>query len=373
MHTVAYEYVPLSFLFSSGLLRLLIKSAPYMGLVDRPDERKVHEGAIPVVGGLAVSATLLVMLTIAYGSTYWDLLAGTTVLTLLGVVDDRRGLKATTKLLVQALLVSALFGAGQMQISNLGDLFGTGHRIELELLALPFTVFAVVGVINAVNMIDGADGLAGGVVFISIAWFLVASMLASGQVSVALFGTMLAAIAGFLAFNMRSPWRRRAACFLGDAGSLALGFALAWIAVELTQEQSARRIPAVVALWVVGLPIMDTLSLMLRRLAKGRSPVSADRDHLHHILLRAGYSHGQMVAILLLISAIFGAVGVIGHYAGLSDATLFYSYLALAFAYHQAMMHAWRLAVLLRRNAQPAENPPAASQPVHAENPVRER
>jgi UDP-GlcNAc:undecaprenyl-phosphate GlcNAc-1-phosphate transferase len=187
---------------------------------------------------------------------------------------------------------------------------------------MPLTIIAIVGLINAFNMIDGIDGLAGSLSVIALLWFAVAAGLVGlrGELLVALL--MAFCVLGFLAFNLRHHWRRRACVFLGDAGSMMLGAVLAFLAIALSQHNGGDALPPVTALWICAVPIIDTGSLIVRRLAAGVSPFSSDRQHLHHLMIDAGLSVNQVVTILSITSAVCGGIGVFGWLLGLADAAM---------------------------------------------------
>ncbi|MGZ5584539.1 MAG: MraY family glycosyltransferase, partial [Usitatibacter sp.] len=160
------------------------------------------------------------------------------------------------------------------------------------------------------------------------------------------------AIAGFLLFNLRFPGQRQARVFLGDAGSLMIGFALGWFAIDLTQGEG-RTFPPIAALWVLLLPIADCVSLMTRRLRSRRSPFVADSHHIHHYLLARGFTHGQTLATLVAMSALFGAVGYFAWRIGVPEPVLFWIFFVGFFTYHFWIQNAWK--------ALEASNPAAAA------------
>ena len=317
------------------------------GLVDAPDHRKRHAEATPLVGGLAIFGGMLAAALTVEGLLVKrdELLVGLGLLLLTGMIDDRGGLPPRTRLLIQVLAAMIMVLLGDVRLDHLGNLFGTGD-IHLGIWSVPLTVFAVVGVINAINMIDGADGLAGGIALIVLVIFFSFSYTADNTQGMLLM-LLSFGIAGFMAFNMRSPWRSRASVFLGDAGSMMLGFALAWYAVELAAVRQV--MTPITAVWILGIPLMDTVSLMIRRMLKGRSPFSADRDHLHHILQRAGYTHGQSVALICLLSLLMAVLGVLGWGFGVPEYVMFYAFMILFGLYFYGMLHAWKLMKLIRR------------------------
>lgn len=339
-----FPYIFSTFLVTLLLVQMLRKAAPQIGLVDKPGGRKHHKQAIPVVGGLAmfIGFTLAIWALGQPLQDHYGLLAGMALLVVVGMLDDRYDVSARSRLLVQIAAVVLMISHGDVALYQLGNLLGHGD-IQLHRWTVPFTIFVVVGIINAFNMADGTDGLAGGLSLISAVWLIIVALLSGAYPeTVMLLLVLVAAIMGFLHFNLRHPWRKRAVVFMGDAGSMMLGFVLAWFAIELCQGERPAMSP-ITAAWILGLPMLDTVCIMLRRILKGRSPFAADREHLHHILLLAGYSDAKTVAILLRASAGLGAVGVAGLLLGVPDVVMFYAFVGLFGLYCFAMSHAWNL------------------------------
>jgi UDP-GlcNAc:undecaprenyl-phosphate GlcNAc-1-phosphate transferase len=319
----------------------LARIAPRIGLVDRPGGRKDHALPVPVIGGLALVATLLVG-EFAFGRAAIppSFLAAAIILVAISVWDDWKELHHLPRFVGQAVAVLVMVYAGGVQLASVGDLLGW-RPIGLGFLGVPLTVFAVVGVINAVNMIDGMDGLAGSLALVALGWYGVAATLTGDAGLAALAWFLCGGLAGFLVFNLRLPWQPKARVFLGDAGSTLLGFALAWFAIDLSQG-SGPAMPPIAALWVVLLPLADTVSLIARRRSRGRSPFHADREHIHHFLLARGLSVNATLLVLVGVSAVFGAVGVLGWRAGVPEPVLFWAFFFLFFGYHYAIKAAWR-------------------------------
>jgi UDP-GlcNAc:undecaprenyl-phosphate GlcNAc-1-phosphate transferase len=209
-----------------------------------------------------------------------------------------------------------------------------------------------VGVVNSINMMDGMDGLGGSISLIAFAWYAAVAALSGLDVQFMTALSFCGAIAGFLIFNLRFPWQAHARVFLGDAGSLMIGFALGWFAIDLTQGHE-RTFPPIAALWVVLLPLADCVSLMTRRLRARKSPFAADRQHIHHYLLARGFSHSQTLGILVAFSTLFGAVGFTGWRLGVPEPYLFWPFFFLYFGYHFAIKRAWK-ALDASRNEVPA-------------------
>ncbi|MDG4597929.1 MAG: MraY family glycosyltransferase [Candidatus Contendobacter sp.] len=352
------------------LIALLIRPARSWGWVDRPAGRKHHPTPVPLVGGVAmcIAYGLGLLALPARPEACQALLIAMVLLTLIGLYDDLRAARPTIRFVFQggAVLIMAL--GGGVTLDNLGDLFGLGNVTLPKGVALLFTVFCVVGVINAFNMIDGLDGLAGGLALIAAGWLIVllrnAPLAHAGDHNALL--ALIMVIAGFLCFNLRHRWRSRASVFMGDAGSTMLGFVLAWFLVHLSQGQEAVMRP-MTAVWLLALPLMDTISVMIRRACIGHNPFVADRRHLHHLLLSVGLSDGRATALLLIAALLVGAVGVVAYELGVPEYYQFYAFLALFGLYHGLTTHFWRrysqpVAPLAETGAtKPREVPRAAS------------
>jgi UDP-GlcNAc:undecaprenyl-phosphate/decaprenyl-phosphate GlcNAc-1-phosphate transferase len=325
---------------SAGAVLVLARFAPALGLLDVPSGRKTHVGAVPLVGGIAIFAALLVGAFLSgVASSIGYFLLALSIIVAVGYWDDVAEISPRLKLAIQIGASSLMIWGAGVQLHSVGDLLGW-RPLGLSVLAIPMTVFAVVGVVNAVNMMDGLDGLGGSVAVVAFAWY---ALIAAESGLATQFATALmlcGAIAGFLMFNLRFSWQPRARVFLGDAGSLMIGFALGWFAVELTQG-FGRTFPPIAALWVLLLPLADCVSLMARRLRAGKSPFVGDAHHIHHYLLRRGFSHGQTVALLVAASAAFGAVGYFGWKLRVPEPVLFWPFFFGFFWYHAWIQRAW--------------------------------
>ena len=325
MSRVALQTLLLAAGVAWTLTPLVILLAHWLGAVDQPGPRKIHQRPIPRIGGVSVFAGFVSALAYAAYATgfvdqlpskslYWGTVAAAaTTLFLLGLVDDLWGLSFRWKFAVQ-IVIATIVWLGGFRIEILSYPFGQGS-LDLGALSLPVTILWVVGITNAMNLIDGLDGLAVGTALISTTTVAVIAyyrgQVAVAAVSIALVGSLL----GFLRYNF-SPAR----IFLGDSGSMLLGFTLA-----VTSIHGSQKGPTVVAvlapLLVLGLPILDTTLAVLRRLYRlGRDGVGSDQgvhsfvlrnasrlfipdqDHLHHRLLDVGLS--QRAAVLVLYSVV---------------------------------------------------------------------
>src|SRR5690606_22050848 len=250
-----------------------------------------------------------------------------------GVWDDRFGMRARRKFAAQALIVATALALDGDLLHSLGELL-PGLDVRMAILALPFSVFAVLGLINATNMLDGLDGLAGKVVLVAFGWLAVCMALIGGSARLTGILAIVGAVSVFLMFNARMPGRARAHLFMGDTGSMLLGYLLAWTAIDATQRSIA--VPPITVLWICGLPILDTLAVSAERLLDGRSALAAGRDHLHHLLRARGRSVGEVALIEAGIGAATGLVGVAGWQLGMPDWLMFTLFVMVGLGYHQA-------------------------------------
>ncbi len=326
---------------SAAAVLALARVAPVLGLLDVPGGRKAHGRPVPLVGGIAIFAALLFCASSAglLGSFAWFLLALSLVLAI-GVWDDVAEVSPSAKLAVQVAACAVMIWGEGMEIHAVGDLFGW-RPIGLWVFAAPMTVVSVVGVMNSMNMMDGIDGLAGSIALVAFGWYAAIAWQSGLTLELQTAVMLCGAMGGFLLFNVRTPRRPHAHVFLGDAGSLTSGFALAWFAIDLTQGPE-RSLPPIAALWVVLLPLADCVSVMARRLGEGRNPFDGDRYHLHHYLLARGYGEPRVLATLVGISALFGAVGFAGWRLEVPEPVLFWPFFFGFFAYHAWIQRAWK-------------------------------
>ena len=279
---------------TAALIPVLVHWAPTIGLTDAPGPRKVHSIPVPRVGGLAMAVGLLLptLLTVELTPSIRGLLLGLVVLLVFGLWDDRVTLGYRTKFAGQVLAAGLCMIVGNVHIGTLM----IGSVIVLPQAVSIFITFVfLIGITNAVNLADGLDGLAGGLVLLCLcAIALFAAM--SGNSTVAETALIEAgAVLGFLRFNTHP-----ARIFMGDSGSQMLGFSVGALALLATQGE-ASPLSAALPLLLLGIPIMDTLTVMLTRIRAGRSPFSADSNHLHHRLLALGFAHREAVLLIYLM------------------------------------------------------------------------
>ena len=344
---------------------LLMPVAYRLNLLDFPAGRKDHARPTPITGGLAMSIGVLVASWFTLEQMNLQFLAfclGAGLLIGVGLLDDRFDLPWQVRICAQVAAATIMATMGEVRVEHLGSVFGLGD-ISLGPLSAPFTVFATVGLINAINMIDGADGLAGSLVLIALLMLVGVSLSADNTVLAQRMAIMVGAVAAFLWFNLRFPWRPQASVFMGNAGSAFLGFVIAWACFRLTQNPRYPVSP-VLALWLIPVPVIDTLALMMRRLRQGRSPFLADHGHIHHLFRQAGLRPMQKVMILCAFSLGCGLAAMLALRLNVPEPLLLAVFVALCVGWYWLGLDRARVVRLISRLGGHACPPEEASVPM---------
>jgi UDP-GlcNAc:undecaprenyl-phosphate/decaprenyl-phosphate GlcNAc-1-phosphate transferase len=323
-------FMLVAFLASALICRLFEDVAVRIGLADAPGGRKHHEGTIALTGGLAIyiGFTLAALGSELVTGPTLALIVAAGVLVVGGAADDMHDITPRSKFMLQ--LIAALFMTSwaAVYVSHLGNLFGFGP-VTLYNWAIPFSVVCALGVMNAVNMLDGLDGAAGGTSLVASAWFAYAAISQGLGTRALLLLLLCAAIAGFLVWNLRMPpLRNQARVFMGDAGSLMLGFALCWFSIDVTQGEG-RSMPPIASVWILAVPLLDMARVMFLRMRRRADMFDADRQHLHHLLLARGLTHHHAALAMIGLSVLAGAIGVGGWKLGVPDMVLTYLFFAV--------------------------------------------
>ena len=300
-----------AFAFSFASTPLVYRLAFKIGAIDVPkDGRRMHKHPIPRLGGLAIIFGFMVAICCVGQMTRarCAILVGAGIIAVMGVVDDCKNLDAKLKFVIQiiAALIVIIGGNIRITVFTNPNIFSDNPYLVLPVWLSGFvTVIWIVFITNAVNFIDGLDGLAAGVsAIMSVSLVFIAVRV--GEYSVAIVGlALMGACFGFLPFNFNP-----AKIFMGDTGSTFLGFILASLSIQGVFKSYAI-ISFAVPLLILGLPLFDALFAMIRRIYHGKSPMTADRGHLHHRLIDMGFSQKQTVFILYAISGVLGITAVI--------------------------------------------------------------
>ncbi len=318
-----------SFFVTTASLFVLKPVANRVGLMDHPGGRKTHDNPTPLIGGIGiyVGVVFITLFNPSVLAEYGDLLAISLIVLVLGAIDDYKHMPVGIRMGGQAAAATLMYFAAGNQLTSFGNLFGFGD-INLGIMSFPVTVFATVGVINAINMSDGVDGLSGGMVTIALSFLGIVAWQSGNETILIFIAVLLCALLAFLALNFRLPWRKPALVYLGDSGSTFLGFVLAWPMIESTQGEDQMMLP-VMALWFLAVPLMDTISLLIKRPLQNKSPFHPGRDHLHHILLNLNFSMKRVVFSLYLTAIILGLIGIILYSQLLTESFFFLIFLLL--------------------------------------------
>jgi UDP-GlcNAc:undecaprenyl-phosphate GlcNAc-1-phosphate transferase len=306
---------------SMALIPLMVRIAPKVGMVDRPDPRKVHAKPIPRAGGVGIvlGALVPIFLWLPMDTLMNAYLFGAIVLLVFGVWDDICELGHYTKFIGQFLAVVAVVYHGELYVTHLPFM---GLDTIPASFGMPFTVFAMIGVINALNHSDGLDGLAGGMSLLSLASMSYLAFISDGSTVVFIACATLGGVFGFLRFNTHP-----ARVFMGDGGSQFLGFTMAFLVVYLVERVNPAFSPALPAL-LLGLPVIDILAVFAQRAYHRMNWFRASRNHIHHRLLQLGFDHYEAVVIGYSIQAVFVISALFLSYE--SDALILAIYLAVA-------------------------------------------
>ncbi len=315
------EYINIIMIFSiafvvSFFMTPFVKNlAVKLNAIDVPkDERRVHKKPIPRLGGLAILAGFIMALiyyfimvgldSVVFDSKIVGLLLGIIIIEVAGIWDDIKPIRAWTKLGFQILAAAVVVGFG-VRVEFLTNPFVENGIFDLGICSIPLTMLWIVGITNAINFIDGLDGLAAGVATISSLSLLFIAIYLNQPQTIVLATGLAGATMGFLPFNFNP-----AKIFMGETGSAFLGFTLGTISI-MGLVKSYTAIAIVVPLVVLGLPVFDTAFAIIRRVLSGKSPMQADRGHLHHRLVDSGLSQRQSVVILYIVSAFLGLAGIV--------------------------------------------------------------
>ena len=316
----------IAYLLGVFIVPIVIYFSDKAGLVDVPNERKIHHGKISRLGGVAIwISIMLTFLSLVLLSKYPSgqglsgIIAGGSLMFLLGLVDDIYCLDAKFKLFIQIAIATVVILLG-VRIESIYTPFSS--PVELGFWSYPITLLWIVGISNAINFIDGIDGLAGSVVTISSFAIGIISMVVSpaSPISALVAFILLGAMLSFLAYNYNP-----AKIFMGDSGALFAGFLLATISI--TGVMKVATLSILLPFVVLAVPIIDITYASLRRICKGQSPFVADAEHIHHKLLHAGFSQKKTVVILTSVAILAGGLACL--FAS-HNAIKYYFYLTIA-------------------------------------------
>ena len=333
-----------AFVITFVIIKTLKPIACAIGLVDKPGGRKTHMGAVPLVGGIAIFGGVFVSAYLFINQPPFVRLfmLGGGFLVFMGALDDRYDLSARFRLVGQFLVASIFVYGLEINFNSFGNLVGMGD-IRVGWLGFPLAILSIIGAINAFNMLDGMDGLVGSIGLVSFIG-LIYLLGASGNMTLSLLCMAFAgALAAFLVFNLwgGKPFIKSSKIFMGDAGSMFIGLSLGVLLIYASQLEPIAFQP-VTAMWFVLLPMTDMVTIVYRRLKRGRSPMAPDRTHIHHVLMRAGFSGRQTLLIMVLCQGLLVAVGVFGSVFEVAESVSFIGILLFMGFYQLLMKRSWK-------------------------------
>lgn len=337
-----------TFCLSFVYLLVLRKIGKRVGLVDKPNERKRHKGSVPLVGGLSIYLTIVTFFILHYpqGPKVMIYLTCITALMICGVIDDKYDINFKVRLFIQAGVAVLAIVAGDISLHQLGNLFGYGIVVLPDPVACLITVFAVMGAINAFNMVDGIDGLLGALATVTFASLGFVSYQHGNMNNALLCALFIAAMLPYIFLNLGSRYK----IFMGDAGSILIGFTLVWLLLSASQREVDKVIiHPITALWIIAIPLMDMAAIMIRRIRKGQSPFKPDREHLHHICQRLGLSPTRSLIFITLCAIAMAAIGLLGDMLNGSESIMLILFLSLFVIYLLVMSNIWKVVSFIRR------------------------
>ncbi len=311
-----------------------------LNLIDKPNYRKKHLGDIPLIGGLVIYFNILIFIFFIQTSNYMNTILFTSViLILLGALDDAVELGVIFRLVAQLICCLIVIGSGLI-IHNIGD-YMLMPEIQIGALSILFTVFCVIGLTNSFNFIDGIDGLCSGLALISILTILCISYFNKTFIYLVDFNYLILVsitLILFIFFNMTNYIK----IFLGDSGSMFLGFFISWILI-MTSQSDRQIIHPILTIWCVTLPVFDITSVVIRRLLRKINPFKPDRRHVHHILIELGFDNLSTTLIILILSIVLNCFGMLIFYLSGPFPALI-SFIMLLFLYVIFMINLSRMA-----------------------------
>jgi UDP-GlcNAc:undecaprenyl-phosphate GlcNAc-1-phosphate transferase len=354
IETLMPTNISVLFVFCSSFIILFVfrKIAKRIGLVDKPNARKHHVGQIPLIGGVSVFVTVLITVLLFPSLLDKPLLyfGCATTLVVVGVIDDKYDISFKFRLVLQAAISLAMILIGERSLHNLGYLMGS-EAVQLPLaVSYVITILAVIGAINAFNMVDGIDGLLGGLASVTFGalgmLFFYNGIDNFGSFCILLVVSMLP----YILLNLGIPFGRRFKVFMGDAGSIFIGFTVIWLLIVASQGDRAHAIRPVTALWLIALPLMDMACIMIRRIRKGQSPFKPDREHLHHICQRLGLSSIASLIVICGCASVMAAIGVWSEINKVDESFMLAAFVIIFASYLYIISHIWKISALLHKH-----------------------
>ena len=340
------------FVFLSSFITLLVmrKIAKRIGLTDKPNVRKHHQGEVPLIGGVSIFLSLAIgfLLFLPWSNNLTLYLICSAILIFIGVLDDFKDISFKFRLLIQAGISLAMILIGDHTLHNLGYLMGSETLALSGFMGGAITILAVIGAINAFNMVDGIDGLLGGLSSVTFGALGIVFLIDGNQYLSTLCFLIVTAMVPYILFNLGLPFGCKFKVFMGDAGSMFIGFSVVWMLVRGTQDPSVIAFNPVTALWLIAIPLMDMATIMIRRVRKGQSPFKPDREHLHHICQRIGLSPSLTLVVICGLATLCAFFGVWADLNGINELTMLIVFMILFVIYFTVICYIWRITAWIK-------------------------
>jgi len=324
-----------AFFCSIFTIKVLLPLAPHIGLMDLPNDRKKHNGEIPLIGGISIFSGVLVAsaLFIEQSQLINLYLISSALIVFIGTLDDIYDLSVGSRMLFQGIVACILVFGAEQYVSYFGNVFGLGD-VSIGTYGMLFTILAVIAAINAFNMVDGIDGLAGSMSIVAIASIAILMFLNSVSGNLLLPLLIVVSTIPYLFYNVSTRNPRGKKIFMGDAGSMYMGLTVIWL-LTLNTQGSATEVAfrPVTALWIIAVPLMDMFAIMYRRIKRGESPFKADNGHIHHIFLANGFTPRKALWAISAIAIACALIGIAGEYYKVSEWLMLLCFAAVFCAY----------------------------------------
>lgn len=329
-------YIFLSFVVTFIMIYVLIPLANKINLLDVPNHRKIHSGSVPLIGGIAIYTSTLI-LTLGYMAFEKSILSyfgGATLVFLVSIVDDLNDLRVRYRLVAQIVAPFIFIAISGVYFDYLGT-FPIVGTINASFLGVGITVLFFITNVNSYNMVDGIDGLLGMLALISITTLSIFFYLADSPFFK--FSNFLAAsIFCYLLFNFKKP-AFLPKVFIGDSGAMFIGFTISWLCLIATTSEGAIR--PVIILYIVAVPLMDLLFNVFNRIRKGQSPIRPQRDHIHHRLISRGLSDVQTVVVISIFAVFISALGILGNKLVINDFNMLLGFIFIFIMFTYYFIH----------------------------------
>ena len=326
----------------AGIIYSLYPWSHRIHLVDIPNHRKIHSIPTPKIGGLVIALVLLIEMVMWRSSFEVDfkILLSLFIFFIFSLLDDLFNLSSSKQFFLQLIAASIAVIYGNLQVHDVGRIFGGSTLVLSPLVSQIFSIIALVGVINAFNMLDGMNGLLGSIIILLASLFLTLGIVYHQSQAAILAAILLGSFLGFMIFNMphAKKNKNRKIVFMGDMGSSLAGFMVYWIVILMNHSQDTLSISPMSMVWFTGFPLMDMLRVMLKRLNSKVAMVRPDNIHFHHVLLAKKWNELAIVKCALMICLFFICIGCLSFFK-VPDAILFTFFWIIFFFYSYQFNH----------------------------------